>query len=93
MSTKPALDWSKLGFEYVTTRSMLRYNHRDGAWDSGALQTDFNLNIHALSNVLHYGQAAVQTSTPNPNPDPSNNPNPPRALQRAALPAGGSADR
>jgi len=54
------LDWGKLGFDYVPTHSMLRYNHRDGAWDKGALQNDFNISIHALSNVLHYGQGIFE---------------------------------
>lgn len=39
---------------------MLRFNHADGAWDSGTLQTDFMLNVHALSNVMHYGQAIFE---------------------------------
>jgi len=39
---------------------MVKYNWADGGWDGGVLQSDFNLNIHALSNVMHYGQAIFE---------------------------------
>ncbi|KAL1526987.1 hypothetical protein AB1Y20_015676 [Prymnesium parvum] len=58
MSTAP--DWSKLGFDFYPTRSMLRYDHDGSGWNGGTLQQDFELKVHALSNVLHYGQAIFE---------------------------------
>ena len=52
--------WKSLGFDFTQTRSMLRYNHKDGSWDDGEIQTSFELNIHPLSNALHYGQAIFE---------------------------------
>jgi len=52
--------WKSLGFDFTPTRSMIRYNHKDGAWDDGVLQNDFELKIHPLSNALHYGQAIFE---------------------------------
>jgi len=54
------IEWKTLGFDFTPTKSMVRYNWADGSWDSGTLQTDFNLNIHALSNVMHYGQGIFE---------------------------------
>jgi len=54
------IQWKQLGFDFTPTRSMVKYNWADGSWDDGILKTDFNLNIHALSNVMHYGQAIFE---------------------------------
>jgi len=54
------LDWSKLGFDFYPTRSMLRFEHNGDGWDGGTVQQDFNITIHALSNVLHYGQGLFE---------------------------------
>ena len=59
-AAKPKLAWKSLGFDFTPTNAMLVHNHKDGAWDAGVLQSDFNLSIHALSNVLHYGQAIFE---------------------------------
>jgi len=59
-STIIGVPWKSLGFDFTATRSMLRFNHRDGAWDQGALQSDLELKIHPLSNALHYGQALFE---------------------------------
>ena len=58
-STQP-IQWKSLGFDFTPTRSMLVHNHAGGKWDDGKLQQDFNLNVHALSNVMHYGQAIFE---------------------------------
>jgi branched-chain amino acid aminotransferase len=55
-----SIAWKQLGFDFTPTRSMVRYNWKDGSWDDGTLKQDFNLNIHALSNVMHYGQAIFE---------------------------------
>lgn len=39
---------------------MLVHQHTDGVWDAGTLQTELSLNIHPLSNALHYGQALFE---------------------------------
>ena len=54
------LAWKTMGFDFIQTRSMLRYNWSDGAWDSGTLENEFSLTIHPLSNALHYGQAIFE---------------------------------
>uniref|UniRef100_A0A7S3AN54 Branched-chain-amino-acid transaminase n=1 Tax=Haptolina ericina TaxID=156174 RepID=A0A7S3AN54_9EUKA len=56
----PSIDWSKLGFDFYPTRSMLRHDWLGSSWDGGAMQDDFNISIHALSNVLHYGQGLFE---------------------------------
>mmetsp|Transcript_33984 Transcript_33984/g.56233 ORF Transcript_33984/g.56233 Transcript_33984/m.56233 type:complete len:368 (+) Transcript_33984:51-1154(+) len=56
----PLPEWSSLGFGYTPTKSMLRYNWTGNSWDSGKLTADFTLNIHGLSNVLHYGQGIFE---------------------------------
>jgi len=61
LSTQPAnINWKTLGFDFTPTRSMVKHNWADGTWDEGVVQQDFNLNIHALSNVMHYGQAIFE---------------------------------
>jgi len=54
------IPWKELGFNFTPTQSMLRYRWKDGEWDAGALQQDFMLKIHSLSNALHYGQALFE---------------------------------
>merc|ERR550537_1912027 len=60
LSTAIGKPWKSLAFDFTPTRSMIRYNHRDGAWDDGALQTELTLSLHPLSNALHYGQAIFE---------------------------------
>ena len=55
-----SIAWKSLGFDFTETRSMLVHNWKDGSWDAGELREDFTLNIHAMSNVLHYGQAIFE---------------------------------
>jgi len=60
-ATPPPLpDWASLGFAYVPTKSMVRYNWDGEKWDGGEVTDDFTLNIHGLSNVLHYGQGIFE---------------------------------
>lgn len=54
------LDWATLGFAYQPTKTMIRYNWKDGSWDNGVMSTDFDVKIHSLSNVLHYGQGIFE---------------------------------
>eukprot|EP00931_Biecheleriopsis_adriatica_P018579 TRINITY_DN12977_c0_g1_i2.p1 TRINITY_DN12977_c0_g1~~TRINITY_DN12977_c0_g1_i2.p1 ORF type:complete len:407 (-),score=68.13 TRINITY_DN12977_c0_g1_i2:87-1307(-) len=54
------LDWSSLGFDYVPTKSHVRYVWKDGAWDAGRSVQDPYISVHILGNVFHYGQALFE---------------------------------
>lgn len=54
------LDWRSLGFEYVPTKSHIRFAWKDGVWDSGHAFQDPYLPVHMLANVFHYGQALFE---------------------------------
>jgi hypothetical protein len=61
LSTAPPLpDWEKLGFASTPTRAMIRYDWEGKSWNSGTSSPDFNVTIHGLSNVLHYGQGLFE---------------------------------
>ena len=55
-----ALAWKSLGFDFTPTRSMVKYNWKDGAWNAGEVLPEFTVTIHGLSNVLHYGQGIFE---------------------------------
>ena len=57
---KSTLAWKSLGFDFTPTRSMVKYNWKDGAWNKGEVLPEFTVNIHGLSNVLHYGQGIFE---------------------------------
>ena len=52
------MPWKSLGFDFTQTRSMLRYNLRDGEWDSGELLNEFMLNI---GSHIAYTRAFLKT--------------------------------
>jgi len=54
------LPWRELGFDFTPTRSMVKYNWRDGSWNSGEVLPEMTVTIHGLSNVLHYGQGIFE---------------------------------
>eukprot|EP00612_Vaucheria_litorea_P002215 CAMPEP_0171456618 /NCGR_PEP_ID=MMETSP0945-20130129/3031_1 /TAXON_ID=109269 /ORGANISM="Vaucheria litorea, Strain CCMP2940" /LENGTH=339 /DNA_ID=CAMNT_0011982075 /DNA_START=78 /DNA_END=1094 /DNA_ORIENTATION=+ len=56
-----SLDFANMGFDYTPTKSMAKYNFTwtDG-WDQGELSNTPYLQIHALSNVIHYGQSIFE---------------------------------
>ena len=54
------IEWDKLGFAFMPTRSNIRFHYADGKWDDGKLCNDYNINISVASNVLHYGQAIFE---------------------------------
>lgn len=54
------LDWRSLGFDYVPTKSHIRFVWKDGQWDSGHTFQDPYLPVHILANVFHYGQALFE---------------------------------
>mmetsp|Transcript_19903 Transcript_19903/g.32748 ORF Transcript_19903/g.32748 Transcript_19903/m.32748 type:complete len:378 (-) Transcript_19903:48-1181(-) len=55
-----SLDYTSMGFNYTPTKSICLYEYEEGkGWDSGKL-TGPMLELHAMSNVLHYGQAVFE---------------------------------
>ena len=57
---KMNIEWDKLGFAFMPTRSNIRFHYADGKWDDGKLCSDYNINISVAANVLHYGQAIFE---------------------------------
>ncbi len=54
------IEWDKLGFAFMPTRSNIRFHYANGKWDDGTLCNDYNINISVAANVLHYGQAIFE---------------------------------
>ena len=54
------IEWDKLGFAFMPTRSNIRFHYADGKWDDGKLCSDYNISISVAANVLHYGQAIFE---------------------------------
>lgn len=55
------LDFENMSFSYTPTKSMAVYNYTlESGWDNGVLSDKPYLNIHALSNVIHYGQSIFE---------------------------------
>lgn len=57
---KKNLDWSNLGFGYITTDARFVSNYKDGKWDSGALTADPNITINECAGVLQYAQTVFE---------------------------------
>lgn len=54
-----SLDWNTLGFDYVPTNSIVLYDTvENGGWSKGRLQGPY-VQVHAMSNVFHYGQVRI----------------------------------
>lgn len=60
MKEMQTIDWSKLGFQYMPTRSHIRYVWRDGAWDQGTLVQEPTITMSIAASCLHYGQEAFE---------------------------------
>lgn len=56
----PKIDWNQLGFGYTQTDCHIRYTWKNGAWDTGVLETDPYLKIHVAATALHYGQSGFE---------------------------------
>jgi branched-chain amino acid aminotransferase len=54
------IDWEKLGFEYLPTKSHIRHTYENGKWDAGRLSADPNITLPISATCLHYGQAAFE---------------------------------
>ena len=54
------IEWDKLGFAFMPTKSNIRFHYSDGKWDDGKLYSDYDITMSVAANVLHYGQAAFE---------------------------------
>ncbi|KAI8917624.1 aminotransferase [Powellomyces hirtus] len=54
------LNWKNLGFSYVKTNGHVRYTWRDGKWDNGVFNKDFDITLDIAATVLHYGQSCFE---------------------------------
>ncbi len=54
------IDWEKLGFQFMPTKSNIRFTWKDGKWSSGRLCSDTDITMSIAANCLHYGQAMFE---------------------------------
>ncbi len=54
------IDWSKLGFQFMPTKSNIRFTWKDGEWSPGRLCESAEITLSIASNCLHYGQAMFE---------------------------------
>ena len=57
---KKDIDWSNLGFGYVTTDKRYVSNYKDGSWDEGCLTEDANIVLNECAGVLQYAQTVFE---------------------------------
>ncbi len=57
---KQDINWGELGFSYMATKSFVRVQFKDGAWQKPEVLTDPMVTIHVAATALHYGQAAFE---------------------------------
>lgn len=57
---KKDINWGELGFSYMQTKSFVRVQFKDGAWQKPEILTDPMVTIHVAATALHYGQAAFE---------------------------------
>ena len=54
------LDWQSMLFDYVPTNCHVEYTWRDGEWDEGVVRDTPTVEMHIMSNVMHYGQSLFE---------------------------------
>lgn len=54
------IDWDKLAFSYLPTRSHIRYTFRDGHWDGGELFEEHRITLPIAATCFHYGQTVFE---------------------------------
>ena len=54
------IDWSNLGFGYITTDYRYVSNYKDGKWDNGTLTTDSTITLNESAGVLQYAQTCFE---------------------------------
>ena len=57
---KKNLDWSNLGFGYITTDYRYLSCYKDGKWDEGVLITDPNIVMNECAGVLQDSQSCFE---------------------------------
>ena len=57
---KKNIDWSNLGFGYISTDKRYVSNYKDGAWDEGVLTEDDKVVISECAGVLQYAQTIFE---------------------------------
>lgn len=57
---KQNIDWSNLGFGYMTTGERFVSNYKDGKWDNGVMTTDATVTINECAGVLQYAQTCFE---------------------------------
>ncbi len=60
MPGKVKIDWSSLGFNYIPTKSHIRYTWSGGRWDGGRLLKKHEICMSVAATCLHYGQACFE---------------------------------
>lgn len=54
------IEWTKLGFEFLPTKSNIRFTYENGKWGKGRLHNDYTIPLSVASNCMHYGQAVFE---------------------------------
>ncbi len=54
------IDWENLGFQFMPTRSNIRFHYANGKWDDGRLTGSYDITLNVAANALHYGQAIFE---------------------------------
>ena len=54
------IEWDKLGFEFMPTRSNVRASFKDGKWSELKLHNNYNITMSVAANCMHYGQAIFE---------------------------------
>lgn len=57
---KKNIDWSSLGFGYITTDYRYISNFKDGKWDDGVMSTDSTVTLNESAGVLQYAQTCFE---------------------------------
>jgi branched-chain amino acid aminotransferase len=54
------IEWDKLGFEFMPTKSNIRFTYADGKWGEARLCNSYEVTMNVAANCLHYGQAIFE---------------------------------
>ena len=54
------IDWEKLSFAFMPTKSNIRFHYANGKWSEGELTSSYDITMSVAANVMHYGQAAFE---------------------------------
>ena len=57
---KQNIDWSNLGFGYMSTGERFVSNYKNGSWDEGEMTTDATVTISECAGVLQYAQTCFE---------------------------------